>query len=111
VVPARVIGVIEAHQTERDGATMRNDRFIAVAENSHNHSELHSLDDISQNLLDEIEHFFVSYNEVKGKKFEPLARSGPERAAQLVAAGAALNVGRSTPNGKKARAKKPAKAQ
>ncbi|MEY2497442.1 MAG: hypothetical protein QOD12_998, partial [Verrucomicrobiota bacterium] len=32
----------------------------------------------------EIEHFFISYNEAKGKKFKPLGRYGPERARKLV---------------------------
>src|SRR4051794_7660199 len=34
LVPARLIGVIEAEQTE-DGKTLRNDRLIAVAAMSH----------------------------------------------------------------------------
>ncbi|HEX8229290.1 MAG TPA: inorganic diphosphatase [Chloroflexia bacterium] len=87
LVPARLIGVIEAEQTERDGETGRNDRLIAVAANSHAHKEVRSLDDISSALVDEIEHFFVSYNEVKGKQFKPLGRYGPERAQQVVERG------------------------
>src|SRR3712207_70105 len=43
LVPARLIGVIEAEQTEK-GKTTRNDRLITVAENSRNHRELRSLD-------------------------------------------------------------------
>src|SRR5687768_1900762 len=39
LVPARLIGVIEAEQTE-GGKTERNDRLIAVAENSHTHREV-----------------------------------------------------------------------
>jgi inorganic pyrophosphatase len=84
LVPARLIGVIRANQTERDGDTMRNDRLIAVAANSHDHGEIESLSQLNNNLLDEIEHFFVSYNQVKGKKFKPLGRSGPDRARKLV---------------------------
>ncbi|MDQ5827139.1 MAG: inorganic diphosphatase [Chloroflexota bacterium] len=87
LVPARLIGVIEAEQTERDGETGRNDRLIAVAANSHAHKEVRSLDDISRALVDEIEHFFVSYNEVKGKQFKPLGRYGPDRARQVVERG------------------------
>jgi inorganic pyrophosphatase len=30
LVPARLVGVIEAEQTERDGETIRNDRLIAT---------------------------------------------------------------------------------
>jgi inorganic pyrophosphatase len=84
LVPARLIGVIEAEQTERDGDTGRNDRLIAVAANSHAHKEVRSLDDIGATLVAEIEHFFVSYNEIKGKQFKPLGRYGPDHARQLV---------------------------
>ena len=46
--------------------------------------EIHSLADLNEHLVDEIEHFFISYNEIKGKSFRPLGRYGPERAARLV---------------------------
>jgi inorganic pyrophosphatase len=87
LVPARLIGVIEAEQTERDGKTERNDRLIAVAADSRQHRDVSALDQVSDNLLKEIEHFFVSYNEIKGKKFAPKGRFGPARAKKLVDAG------------------------
>lgn len=87
VVPARLIGVIEANQTERDGRTMRNDRLIAVASNSRLQSDVHSLRDLNPRVVGEIEHFFVSYNNIKGKTFEPLHRRGPKQALQLIEAG------------------------
>jgi inorganic pyrophosphatase len=90
VVPARLIGVIEAEQTERGGETERNDRLVAVAAGSRNHEHLESLEQLNDNLVAEIEHFFVSYNEVKGKRFEPVGRSGPKRARELVEAGVRL---------------------
>src|SRR5262245_4944086 len=68
-VPARLLGVLEAEQTE-DGATERNDRLIAVAEESHEHRDVRSLKDLSERLLQEIEHFFVSFNEMAGKQFK-----------------------------------------
>jgi inorganic pyrophosphatase len=37
-------------------------------------------------LLEEIEHFFVSYNAARGKQFKPIARKGPLAAKQLVQA-------------------------
>ena len=83
LVPANLIGVIEAEQTE-DGKTERNDRLIAVAANSRSHREIRSLDQINENLMREIEHFFVSYNQIKGKKFKPLGRFGPDRARKSV---------------------------
>lgn len=87
LIPGRLIGVIEAEQTERDGKTERNDRLIAVADDSHTHHDVKTLDDLNDTLLEEIEHFFVSYNEIRGKQFKPLGRFGPERAEALVEAG------------------------
>ena len=86
LVPAKLIGVIEAEQTEEQ-KTMRNDRLIAVAADSRNHSHVRFLGDLNSNLLHEIERFFISYNETKGKRFEVLNRLGPERAHELVVAG------------------------
>ena len=86
LVPARLIGVIEADQTE-DGKTNRNDRLIAVAVDSRTHNDIQTLDDLNENLVNDIEHFFVSFNEAKGKQFEPLGRFGPKRAKKVVEEG------------------------
>ena len=86
LAPAKLIGVIEAEQTEEQ-KTARNDRLIAVAADSRNHSHVRFLGDLNSNLLHEIERFFISYNETKGKRFEVLNRLGPERAKDLVVAG------------------------
>ncbi|HET7449402.1 MAG TPA: inorganic diphosphatase [Gaiellaceae bacterium] len=83
VVPVRLVGAIEAEQTE-EGETFRNDRLLAVAENSHNHRDVRGVEDLSANLLDEIEHFFASYNDAKGKRFEVLDRVGARTAARLL---------------------------
>jgi inorganic pyrophosphatase len=87
LVPSRLVAVIEADQTERDGETTRNDRLIAVAADSHTHQHVRTLADINSALLDEIEHFFISYNEIKGKTFKPLGRFGPIKAARLIEEG------------------------
>lgn len=86
LVPAKLIGVITAEQTE-DKKTMRNDRLIGVAADSRNHSHVRFLGDLNSNLTHEIERFFISYNETKGKQFKVLDRLGPERAKALVEAG------------------------
>ena len=83
LVPAKLIGVIEAEQTEGQKTT-RNDRLIAVAADSRNHSHIRFLGDLNNNLIHEIERFFVSYNETKGKKFEILGRFRPDRARVLI---------------------------
>jgi inorganic pyrophosphatase len=89
LLTARLVGVIEAEQRERDGVVQRNDRLIAVASVSRDNSNIQSLDDLSDPLLEELEHFFVSYNQIKGKEFTVLSRSGPDRAREIVEGGAA----------------------
>lgn len=88
LVRARLLGVIEAEQTEKDGETTRNDRLIAVAKKTHMYRKARSLGSIGENVVTEIEHFFVSYNSIKGKEFRPLGRFGPVRARRLVEEGA-----------------------
>src|SRR5439155_5757061 len=83
LVRARLLGVIEAAQTI-DGKTERNDPLIAVAAESHTHSSLKSLGMLDSELIKEIEHFFVSYNQIRGKEFKPIARKGPHVATRLV---------------------------
>jgi len=87
LVPARLIGVIEADQTE-EGKTERNDRLIAVAADSRDMRDITDLAQLNDHLLTEIEHFFVSYNAVKGKEFKPRGRFGPDRASRVVEAAA-----------------------
>jgi inorganic pyrophosphatase len=84
VVPTRLIGVIEAQQTERDGETEDNSRLIAVATMCQLFSEVKTLEDLPKSVIDQIEHFFVSYNEQSGKRFEVTGRHGPKRARKLV---------------------------
>jgi inorganic pyrophosphatase len=85
LVEARLLGVIEAEQTEK-GETERNDRLIAVAARSPTHDSLKSLLKMEQTLIQEIEHFIVSYNAARGKEFVPIGRKGPVAAKRLVEA-------------------------
>ncbi len=83
VVPTRLVGVIEAEQTE-DGATERNDRLVAVAAHSRDYSEVKTVNDLNQNMLKEIEQFFVNYNKERGKKFRVLQMRGPKHALKVL---------------------------
>jgi len=82
----RLIGVIEAQQTEK-GKSTENDRLIGVAVHSYNHQHIKSIDDVDKTILDQVDEFFISYNKSRGKKFKVKGRHGPKRAAQLVDAG------------------------
>ncbi len=65
----------------------RNDRLIAVAVHVAPPSERSIAGRIARRVAREIEHFFISYNELKGKEFVPLGRFGPKRALKLVKRG------------------------
>jgi len=86
LLDVRIIGVIEAQQIEK-GQTTENDRLIGVAVHSYNHQHIQALDDVDKTLLDQVEEFFISYNNSRGKKFKVKGRHGPKRAARLVDAG------------------------
>jgi inorganic pyrophosphatase len=83
-VEARLIGGWEAYQTERDGRRERNDRLVAVSKHSLIYKELQNLDDLNKTLAGQIVHFFVSYNEAKGKHFEAAAKFGASDASETV---------------------------
>jgi inorganic pyrophosphatase len=101
LVPAHLIGVIEARQTSKDGKTERNDRLIALAADSQRYSGIRSITELSRPLLDEIEEFFAFYNRMRGKKFKPLGRKGPRKAAALVKAGVRKKRAETRTNGRK----------
>jgi inorganic pyrophosphatase len=89
LIPSRLIGVIEAEQTE-NSKVIRNDRLIGVADKSALHKDIKSFNDLNKNLLPEIEHFFISYNKMRGKEFKLLGENGPKKAMVLIEEGERL---------------------
>lgn len=87
LVECRLIGGIEAYQTEKGEAEFRNDRLLAVANKSVLFDDVASIDDVAAKLVDQIEHFFISYNEAKGKVFRVARRFGPVDAESIVRRG------------------------
>jgi len=83
IVPSRLLGVIEAEQTE-EGKTERNDRLIAISTSTREMSDVSSLRDLNQTVMKEIEQFFITYNKERGKKFKVLGRKGPQQAMKLL---------------------------
>lgn len=84
VLSVRAIGAVRALQTETDGATVRNDRLIGVIENDFNPAELHDISQLHPAVLEQIEGFFIHYNQAQGRRFEPDGRVGAEAALSLV---------------------------
>jgi inorganic pyrophosphatase len=83
LVPCFIIGILEATQTENK-KTLRNDRLIGVAAASTLYKDLRTLDNLNNNMRDEIEQFFVSYNKLSGKKFTPLNWEDGKQALKLI---------------------------
>jgi inorganic pyrophosphatase len=79
----RLVGVIEATQEEK-GKKEKNDRLVAVATESRLHKGIKHLTDLNPNFVEEIERFFIAYNEAGGKKFTVDNCGGTRRAAELL---------------------------
>jgi inorganic pyrophosphatase len=86
VLDIRIIGVIEAEQTE-DGKTVANHRLVGVAVHSYNQEHIHSLSEVNKSVLEQVGEFFVTYNKSRGKKFKVLGLHGPKRALKLLEQG------------------------
>ena len=87
LVLAKLLGVIEAEQTDKD-ETNRNDRFIAVPlEVESRKPARHWPDSLSPAISDAIIEFFVAYNDLQDKKFNVLRCSSSSRAMELIKQG------------------------
>jgi len=80
----RVIGAIKANQTETDGETVRNDRFLGVPEVSFLFKDVTSIDDLPEGIMTQLEKFFENYNEQAGKVFDPIGRLDAKDACTLI---------------------------
>lgn len=83
VMDCRVIGGIIANQTE-NGKTVRNDRFLAIPEASEMFKEIKSIKDLPKDITKQLTTFFINYNELAGKKFEPLGEVNETEALKLI---------------------------
>jgi len=95
LIQIRIVGIIEAKQSQ-DGETERNDRLLDVAIHSYDHEDVNTIDDVSKTLLDQVEAFFVSYNQQRGKKFNIIGTGGPKKALKFLKAGMEQFDGKST---------------
>jgi len=81
LMDCRIVGCIQVEQAA-GGKKIRNDRFLAVPEQSALYENIISLADIPSTVLSEIESFFGIYMEREGKEFRLL---GNLNAAQAMA--------------------------
>jgi len=86
LVKARLIGVIEARQKDKKKEE-RNDRLIAVHARSTTWEKISEMDELPSGLLDQIEHFFISYHDLHGMEFTPIGRKNSKHAVKLIKEG------------------------
>jgi inorganic pyrophosphatase len=79
----RLIGVIAARQTEK-GRSIANDRLVGVPQTPVNKAQARELADLGRSCLEQIEHFFISYNAAQGRPFKITGRFGAARAERML---------------------------
>ena len=84
LIDCRIIGALKAEQTERDGNSMRNDRFIGIPDVSQLFADIQTLEQLPQAIVNQLEAFFKNYNEQAGKQFRVIKRLSAGQAALLL---------------------------
>lgn len=79
----RLIGVLEAVQTE-EGQSLRNDRLLAVTEETHRYAQVKTVDDLGPKFLEHLTRFWVAYNALRGRGFEAKGMRSPDEAMALI---------------------------
>lgn len=85
LMDCRIIGCIQAEQSS-NGKKIRNDRFLAVPEQSGVFENAISIEDIPFTFITQIEKFFTNYLEGEGKKFYPLGNLNAAQAMAILTA-------------------------
>jgi inorganic pyrophosphatase len=86
ILSCRPIGVIEGEQD--DGKkTERNDRILAVEQQSHEWADIKTVKDLGNKFRKELEQFFEDYHKLDKERFRVLDVKGPGTAWKLVKKG------------------------
>jgi inorganic pyrophosphatase len=83
MVECKIVGAIAAKQTEKN-KTIRNDRFLAIPVYAKSFSNIESVEELPEKMLEELEKFFITYNEIEGKTFKPIERLKAKDAFKLI---------------------------
>src|SRR5436853_2083715 len=83
VMKCKVIGVLEVLESKKSGK-QRNDRIMAVPVNSHSEQGLRDVRQLSKQVRQQLEKFFVGTAELQSKTLKCLGWRGPKRALRLV---------------------------
>jgi len=86
VIKCKVVGGIKAEQSEkkRSDKLVRNDRFIAIPKVAKMFGRMESIQDLPGQALEELEQFFINYNNIEEKKFKVLSIMDAKEALKLI---------------------------
>jgi inorganic pyrophosphatase len=83
LVLGQVLGVLQGEQREGKKVN-RNDRLVAIPLSIKTQEPMIPIKTLDQALISDITKFFISYNEVQGKKFKSLGFGSRQRALDLI---------------------------
>jgi inorganic pyrophosphatase len=83
LVLGQVLGVLQGEQREGKKVN-RNDRLVAMPLSVKTQEPMIPIKTLDKALISDITKFFISYNEVQGKKFKSLGFGGRQRALDLI---------------------------
>jgi inorganic pyrophosphatase len=86
IIQCRLVGLMQAKQKPKGEAAVRNDRFIAVENDSLVYKDVADIADLPKKFMEQLEEFFVAYNKLAGKKFKPQQLLGAKAAWKTLAA-------------------------
>lgn len=66
----RVIGCMQATQSEKGKKEVTNDRYIGIPDASSIFKKIKKIDDLPGKFMNELEEFFVQYNKMEGRSFK-----------------------------------------
>jgi inorganic pyrophosphatase len=83
-IKCRVIGCINGRQIEQDKTEEKNDRYLAVPDVSAFFEKVKSYKDLDPKIIEQLQFFFVHYNELAGKHFELLGLKNAKEAYKAI---------------------------
>lgn len=86
IVECKIIGGFKAEQSEEEGKKkmIRNDRFLSIPKCSQIFKNVKSLDDLPDDIITQLEDFFIDYNKIEGKVFHVLEKLDAHAAKRII---------------------------
>ncbi|ABG58515.1 inorganic pyrophosphatase (PPase) [Cytophaga hutchinsonii ATCC 33406] len=84
ILAARLVGVLEAVEADKNNKQVRNDRLIAVSVESQLYKNITDVKELDKKMIHSIEDFFTSYNKQEGRTFKPLKWNNAKAAHKKV---------------------------